>query len=464
MKQIDRKTMLGQAPLLRLLIQLSLPAMTGMLVMASYNVVDTLFVGWGIGPKGIAAGAAAFPIQFFINGFAMLIAVGTASLSSRSLGAGNQEAAERALGNGFILAIITGLGVATVAQVILPQLIALLGASEELRPLVTTYLRIIFYGAPFAIVAMLFNNTIRAEGNTRYAMCSLIIPAVLNSILDPLFIFVFRMGIAGAAWATVISQFTMLLWNINYYRTKRYSLIALTRTAMKLKWTVAREIFSIGFSEFTRISALSISLGLLMNQFSHYGDTSHIAAYGLISRVASLAVMPIFGIGQGLQPILGYCYGAGLYQRARKATEIALISALTITFSAEAISLVGAQVIVRSFSNDEAFIAIAVGALRISMLGFGCIGLQIIGTIIFQALGFVGPALFLSLSRQIIFFIPFMLLLPRFFGVNGLFLTYPLSDILSSFVTLAFLIKYRSFFRSLEHPSRSASLKSEPLL
>lgn len=446
----NRREMLAQAPLLPLLVKMSLPAMIGMFVMASYNVVDTIFIGWGVGPLGIAATSVAFPLQLFVGALSMWVAMGTASLSSRKLGAGLDDDAERALGNGFVMSVALGFATLAAGIACLDPLIAMMGADARVADHARHYLGIVFLGNPLVIVGMLFNNTIRSEGNTRYAMYSMVLPAVLNVFLDPLFIFGFKMGMAGAAWATVIGQLVTLLWNLRYYLTGRRSLIALRLSRMPLRWVIDAEILGIGVSEFARQGALTVANTILMNQISRYGSALYIAAYAIMMKVSSIAVMPIFGIGQGMQPIVGYCYGAGLYGRARKAIEIALLSATVITVTGEIILLGFPHVFVRAFTDDAEVIRLTVWGVRILQSTFAIIGFQIVGTVTFQALGFAGPALFLSLSRQVIFFIPSLLVLPRFFGVAGVFLSYPVADVCACFVTLALLIFYRGRFKKLE--------------
>ena len=446
----NRREMLAKAPLLPLLIKLSVPAMLGMFVMASYNVVDAIFIGWGVGPLGIAATSVAFPMQLFVGALSMWIAMGTASLSSRRLGAGLDDDAERALANGCLMSSVLGFVTMTLGLTFVDQLIGLMGTGEPVAGYAKEYLRIVFLGNPLIIVGMLFNNTIRSEGNTRYAMYSMVLPAVLNVFLDPLFIFGFKMGMAGAAWATVTGQLVTFLWVLRYYLTGRRSLIELKFSKMPLRWEIDREILSVGASEFARQGALTVANSILMNQISRYGTPQHIAAFSIMMKVSSLAVMPIFGLGQGMQPIVGYCWGAGLYARARKTIELALGAALAITATAEVFLLTFPHVFVRAFTNDPEVVRLTVWGVRILQSTFAIVGFQVIGTVVFQALGFAGPALFLSMSRQVIFFIPALVFLPRFWGVTGVFASYPVADVAACCVTLGFLLVYRKRFRRLE--------------
>ena len=288
----NRREMLATSPLFPLLIKLSVPAMLGMFVMASYNVVDAIFIGWGVGPLGIAATSVAFPMQLFVGALSMWIAMGTASLSSRKLGAGLEEDAERALANGFLMSGVLGVTTMTLGLIFVDDLIGLMGTAEPVASYAKEYLRIVFLGNPLIIVGMLFNNTIRSEGNTRYAMYSMVLPAILNVFLDPLFIFGFRMGMSGAAWATVTGQMVTLLWVLRYYLTGKRSLIELKFSKMSLRWAIDREILSVGASEFVRQGALTVANSILMNQISRYGTPQHIAAFSSMMKVSSLAVMP----------------------------------------------------------------------------------------------------------------------------------------------------------------------------
>lgn len=439
----NRREMLEKAPLLGLLIKMSLPAMAGMLVMASYNVVDAVFIGHGVGPLGIAATSVAFPLQLFVNALAMWVAMGTASLTSRKLGAKSDIQAEYALGNGFVMACILGALTLAVGEIWLDPLIALMGAADEVARYSREYLRIAFLGNPMVIIGMLLNSAIRAEGNTHYAMFSLVYPAILNVFLDPLFIFVFKMGMAGAAWATVIGQVVTMLWVLRYYLTGQRAIVQLKFIRMRLLWGIDRQIISVGASEFARSAALTLSNAILMNQISSYGSPLHIAAFAIIMKVTSLAVMPVFGLGQGMQPIVGYCYGARLYDRTRRTIEIALAVALVITSVGEFFLLAFPQIFAVAFTTDQEVIKITVWGIRVLQCTFAIVGFQMIGSVTFQALGIAGPALFLSLARQVIFFIPTLLLLPHWFGITGVYMAYPVSDVLAAFTTFCFLMSYR---------------------
>ena len=446
----NRREMLATAPLFPLLVRMSLPAMMGMLVMASYNVVDGIFIGWGVGPLGIAATSVAFPLQIFVSALALWIAVGTASLSSRKLGAGEDEQAERALANGLVLSTVIGILSMIIGLVFVDPLIGMMGTDAQIAQHAKEYLAIVFMGTPLITIGMLFNGTIRAEGNTKYAMFSMVIPAILNVFLDPLFIFGFKMGMRGAALATVTGQLVTFLWVFRYYLTGSRAMIALKRSRLPLRAFAVKEIITVGASEFARNAALTFCNAILMSKISAYGTPYHIAAFSIAMKVSNIAVMPLFGIAQGLQPIVGYCYGARMHFRARRAIEIAIMLATTITVIGEIFIQCFPHLFGKIFTSDPEVIRLTVWCVRIVQSTFFILGFQIVGSVVFQALGIAGPALFLSLSRNVIFFIPNLFILPRIFGVAGVFLTFPVSDMAASFITFALLMVYRKKFRAME--------------
>lgn len=445
MQSQNKRAMLTTMPLGKLLAKQSLPAMAGMFAVASYNIVDALFVGWGVGPLAIAATAAVFPLQFFISALCMLSAIGTASRSSIALGAGNDSEAEKILANGFVLSICIGVLITVVGFLSMDFLFQFLGGnSPELKPLMKEYFSIVLIASPLNTVAVLFNNAIRAEGNMRYAMISMIIPAFSNTFFDWLFIFVFHWGIAGAAWATALGQLLMFLWNLRYYLSPTNKrLINLRLSQMKPRLHILKNIASVGVTESTRQIAVAFASAVSTNQIAIYGTPIMLAAAGIVFRLNSFIMMPIFGIGQGLQPILGYCYGAKLYERTYKAAKLGIICASVFSTAMTILSLIFAPQMINLFTNDATVISLGGPILRTVQSCVFLIGMQIIGTVIFQALGFSKPALFLSMSRQILFLIPLMLILPRFFGTQGIFITYPICDVAASTLTFTILMIYR---------------------
>ena len=427
----------------KLLVKLSVPAMTGMLVMASYNVIDTIFVGRGVGPLGLGAVAAAFPIQFIVHALAMLVGVGTASLVSRSLGAGDLDKAERALGNSLIMALLAGIAVSLLGRGLLPFLSDLTGAPEEIRPFLHDYLGTIFLGSPLLVSGITMNCVIRAEGNAKIAMLTMVLSALTNIVLDPLFIFVLKMGVKGAAIATVIAQGVTVSWALAHYMMPGRSSITLKKENVRLRLDIVKEVLAVGGSEFARISAQSVAGLIILNRLSLYGGTDAIAAQGIVQKLMSLSIMPIFGIVQGLQPVVGYAYGAANVLRAKRAVELGLIGASAISIGTSILLIAFPDPIVRVFTDDPALLAMSKRFIKIALSLYFLVGFQVIGTATFQALGLARPSMIMSLSRQVLFLIPLALVLPPIFGLQGVFLVYPTADLGAAALTLWFLIHYR---------------------
>lgn len=428
---------LGEDKISRLLVRLSLPAIVGMLVQASYNIVDALFIGHGVGSLGLAGTAVTFPLQLMILAAGTTGGVGAASLISRSLGAGNVERADRTLGTLITTSLAFSFLATFLVWKFLDPLLLILGATPDILPYAKAYTEVILFGIPLQIFGVGLNNVVRAEGNARIAMFSMLISALCNIALDPLFIFTFDMGIAGAAWATVISQGAVVVWLSHYFFTGKSSL-KLHRSHLVPRAKIVGEVLAVGSSEFARLSATSILVAVLVRSLGLYGNELAVAAYGVVSRVASLSFMPIFGIGQGLQPILGYNYGARLYDRAHEVINRSILMATIFSTIAFLSLTLFPGPIFNLFTPDAELQALGARTMRFMNLGFFCLGFQIIGAAMFQALGKARPALFLSLSRQIIFFLPFVFVLPHFFGLMGVWLAFPASDILSTLLTLAF--------------------------
>ncbi|MDD4365110.1 MAG: MATE family efflux transporter [Synergistales bacterium] len=448
----ERTRFLAETAVGRLLIRLSLPAMVGMFVQASYNLVDAFFIGHGVGPLGLAATAVAFPFQLMTLAIATTGGVGAASLISRSLGAGDIERADRTLGTLITTATVFGILGALFVWLKLDPLLRLLGATEETFPYARAYVSIILIGVPLQVFGVGLNNAVRAEGNARIAMISMFVSALTNIVLDPLFIFTFKMGIAGAAWATVIAKGAVVVWLGLYYLTGR-SALTLRPAHLLPRRDIIAEMLAVGSSEFARLSANSLIVALVVRSVSFYGSDLAVAAYGVISRTLSLAFMPTFGIAQGMQPILGYNYGARLYGRTHRVIALSVTLATIWSSLAWILTQLFPGPIFGLFTPDPALRELGSRALHLVTLGFCCVGFQIIGAALFQALGKARPAFFLSLSRQVLLFIPLLYLLPPLLGLKGVWLAFPGADLLSALVTLFF---FRRQMRQLKTAERSS--------
>jgi len=442
----DHSVALANEPIKTLLWKLSLPAMAGMFVMSLYNVVDAIFVGRGVGILGIAGISIVFPIQMVIMGIGLMVGIGAASLISRSLGADNVKRAERTLGNAILLLLLLGGTLAVVALSRSTFLLRLFGATDNILPYAKAYLDIILLGVVFHGFSMAANAIIRAEGNARVAMISMFIGALLNIALDPVFIFALGMGIRGAAIATVIAHITTTLYLAHYFLSGKSSLRIRVKNFI-LERTVVKEIVAIGFGVFVRTAAGSFIAVIINRTLGFYGGDVSIAVFGVVHRVLHFAVMPNMGIAQGLQPILGFSYGARRYDRGIEVIRRSVIIAAAFSVGAVLIILLFAEPIIRFFSTDAALISQGTHAIRLIFMALWLVGFQIVGATIFQAIGKPIQTFILSTSRQILFLIPLVFILPRFFGLNGVWLSFPIADTLSFIITLAMVIPQMREFK-----------------
>jgi putative MATE family efflux protein len=426
----------------RLLLKLSLPAMTGMFVMALYNVVDTIFVGRGVGVYAVAGLSVVFPLQMIVMSIGMLFGIGGASLISRLLGKGNHARADFVYGNISVAAVLSGLILTVTGILFNDEILRLFGASPAILPISRDYYNIIILASPLFVTAMTGNNVLRSVGMARSAMTTMLTGAIANIILDPIFIFALKMGVKGAAWATVIAQALSVVFLLVRLQSPACS--------MRLKWKnlrldagLMREVTAIGFSSFIRNVSGSFVFALVNNKLLMYGNEVSVAAFGIAIKLSRFLAMPLVGIAQGLQPIIGYNYGAGRLNKVQEAAKTGLLYGSIFSL----LGFVGAQVFARQligiFTEDSELLSAGEHAMRIMMLGMWVVGFQIVGTTIFQALGKAKEALLLSMSREVLFFIPIVMTLPLLFKLNGIWLTVPIADILSFLLTLIFIIRLR---------------------
>jgi len=437
---------LADEPIKTLLWRLSLPATAGMFVMSLYNVVDAIFVGRGVGTLGIAGVSIVFPVQMVITGIGLMVGMGAASLISRSLGADRMERAARTLGNAIILILILGGTLAAVGLSWSTFLLRLFGATETILPYAKEYMDIILLGVVFHEFSMAGNAIIRAEGNARVAMISMFIGALLNIALDPVFIFALGMGIRGAAIATVIAHVAATLYLVRYFLSGRSSLRIRVKNFI-LQLTVVKEIVAIGLAAFVRTTAGSFMAVIINRTLGFYGGDVSIAVFGVVFKVLHFAVMPNMGISQGLQPILGFSYGARRYDRGIEVIRHSVIIATAISIAAFLIIRIFAGSIISIFSTDATLISQDTHAIRLVFIAIYLVGFQIVGATVFQAIGEAIPTLVLSSSRQILFLIPLIFILPHFFGLNGVWPSFPIADTLSFAITLALVIPQMREFK-----------------
>ncbi|QCX33515.1 MATE family efflux transporter [Caloramator sp. E03] len=436
---MDRAKQLGEERIGRLLLKFSIPAIVGMIVNALYNIVDRIFVGQGVGSLAISGIAITFPITTVIMAFGMLVGIGSTALVSIRLGQQRRDEAEKIVANALILLVIISLILTVFGLLYKRPILRSFGAGEAVIKYADDYITIILLGVIFQNVGFGMNNLIRADANPKTAMFTMLIGAIANTILDPIFIFVFHQGIKGAAIATIISQALSAAWVLLYFFGKR-SMLKIHRKNLYLKKRIILSIFSIGISPFSMQLAASVVTIILNRSLAKYGGDISIAAMGIINSVSMLILMPIFGINQGAQPIIGYNYGAQKYDRVKKTLKLAIIAATSICIVGFIIVELFPVSIISIFNRtDNELIKIGSNGIRIFLAMLPIIGFQIVSSNYFQAVGKPKHSMFLSLSRQVIILIPLLLILPRIFKLKGVWLAGPSADFLSSLITAIFL-------------------------
>jgi putative MATE family efflux protein len=443
---MDQTKELGTESIGKLLFKFSIPAITGMIVNALYNIVDRMYIGHieGVGSYALSGLAITFPIAVIIMAFGMLVGIGASAVISIRLGEKNKEAAENILGNALVLITIISLVIGLLGLLFLNKLLVLFGASQNSIPYAKAYIQIILVGAVFQNVGFGINNIIRAEGNPKMAMLTMVFGAIINIVLDPILIFVFHMGIQGAAIATIISQAFNTLWVLKYFTFKNSgSVLKIKKANLKLHKDIVKEIFAIGIAPFSMQVASSLVVILYNIGLYTYGGDLAIAAMGIISSISMLIFMPIFGISQGIQPIIGYNYGAKLYSRVLKVLKLATIAATCIAMIGFlCVQLFANQLMSVFVGNNADLVYLGARGIRIDLMFLPILGFQILGASYFQAINEAKTSMILSILRQVIVLIPLILILPVFFKLDGLWLSQPLADLIATALTAFFL--YRS--------------------
>jgi len=434
---------LGTEKIGKLIWNYSVPAIVGTVVMALYNIVDRIFIGQGVGPLAISGLALTFPFMIVLMAFGMLIGAGSAARISITLGENNREKAEKILANAFTLTLIISGTVVILSYIFMSDLLRLFGGTEKTIRYAEDFMKVIIPGGIFSALSFGFNNIMRASGYPRKAMYTMIICALLNALLDPIFIFWFHWGIQGAAFATNISYLVGTVWVLSHFM-KKDSNLRFKRKNFRLQKDIVMSIISIGLSPFSMQLATCVVIILVNSTLIHYGGDLAIGAFGIINSINTLIVMVIIGLNQGTQPIIGYNYGAKMYDRMFKTLKYAVVLATIITTVGFIIGTYMPSTIASLFTKDVELQAIATKALRISVTMFPIIGFQIVVTNFFQSIGKAKISIFLSLTRQFVFLVPCLLILPPFFGLTGAWSAMPVSDGLStivSTVTIIFFIR-----------------------
>lgn len=433
--QAVRLKELATAPIWKMLLKYSLPAVVGTVVMALYNIIDSIVIGHAIDDPNVVAGiAVTFPVMNLATALGMLIGAGAATRISIVLGQNDHRRAEMILGNSVQLSVIVGLTYITLFAIFLDKILVLFGASPNTLPYAKEFLQWVMPGMVLMNLTFSYNNVMRASGYPRKAMYTNFIGAGLNACLAPLFLFGFKWGIRGAAIATDISMLVTCFFVMFHFFQKKSDL-HFEKGTFKLNWPIIRSVLYIGMAPFLINVAGSIINAIVNNSLLKYGGDDAIAAVVVFNRFVTVFVFIVIGICQGMQPILGYNYGARKYDRLFKTLRLAATCAVIITTCGSLIGAFNPTSIAKMFMRDQAQIDCAVNCLRITTMGFWMVGFQIVATNFFQSLGFAGKAVFLSLTRQIIFMIPCLFILPPLWHLNGVWSAFPISDFLSTVVS-----------------------------
>lgn len=431
---------LGEAPIGKLLVEYSIPAIIGMTLTSLYNIIDSIFIGHGVGALAISGLAITFPLMNLLVAFCTLVGVGGATLSSIRLGQKDKKGAEDILGNVAILCVINAIFYGGLAFIFLEPILFFFGASEATLPYARDFMQVILLGSPISYVMIGLNNIMRATGYPKKAMLSSMLTVGCNIILAPIFIFVLNWGIRGAALATICSQFIGMLWVLyHFYSPKTY--IRFQRHSMRLKQHIIANIFAIGMSPFVMNVCACCIVIFINNRLLNYGGDMAIGAFGILNRIQMLFVMIVMGITMGMQPITGYNYGAQHFDRVKRTLKLGITAGRIITTLGFIIGELFPGIFVGMFTDNHELTDEATLALRIGILSFPVVGAQIVITQFFQSIGKARISIFLSLSRQLLFLLPGLAFLPPFYGVEGVWFSMPLSDALA-FAVAALMLAY----------------------
>ena len=433
-----RSAELGEKPIGKLLIQQALPASVGILVMSLNILIDTIFVGNWIGAIAIAAINVVLPVSFFIAALGMAIGIGGSSIISRALGADNKAKALKTFGNQVSLTLVLSIGLVIPGLLFMESLIPAFGGKGDIFEPAKIYYTIVLYGVPFLALCMMGNNVIRAEGKPRFAMIAMIIPSVGNLILDYIFINRLDMGMEGAAWATTAS-YLLCFGYVFWFFLSRNSELKINRTHFRLDMPILKEISSLGTVTLSRQAVVSITYLLMNNILFDLGGEESVAVYAIIGRMLMFALFPVLGVTQGFLPIAGFNYGAEKYDRVRKSINTAILYSCVLGLLVFAGIMLFSEDIVMIFTDNASVVRETPAAMRWVFAATPIVAVQLIGAAYFQAIGKAVPAFLLTLSRQGFIFIPLILILPVYYGELGVWIAFPVADIISTIITAFFL-------------------------
>ncbi len=429
---------LGSQPIGKLLIRQAVPASIGILVMSLNILVDTIFVGQWIGSTAIAAINVVLPVSFFIAALGMSIGIGGSSIISRALGADNHKKALKTFGNQITLTLLLTLSMVAFGLLFADTIIESFGGKGAIFEPAKTYYTIVLYGVPLLALCMMGNTVIRAEGKPKFAMYAMMIPSVSNLVMDYIFINLLDFGMEGAAWATTLSYGLCFLYILWFFMSKK-SELKIGFSHFGLNFPIVKEISSLGFVTLARQAVVSITYLFMNNILYDLGGETSVTSYAIAGRLLMFAMFPVLGVTQGFLPIAGYNYGAGNYHRVRESLNTAIKYAAILSTLVFIILMVFPESISKMFTTDVEVLRQAPNDMRWVFAATPIIAWQLIGAAYFQAIGKSFPALLLTLTRQGFFFIPLIMILPKFYGEFGVWISFPISDVLATIVTAYFL-------------------------
>lgn len=438
-------TALGTENIGKLLMQYAVPAIIAMTASSLYNMVDSIFIGHGVGTMAISGLALTFPLMNLAAAFGSLVGVGAATLISVKLGQKDYDTAQRVLGNVFVLNILLGVAFTVIVMAFLDPILYFFGGSDETVGYARDYMYIILLGNTITHLYLGLNAVLRSSGHPQKAMYATIATVIINTILDPVFIYGFGWGIRGAAIATIVAQIISLMWQLWIFSSKE-ELLHFHRGIFRLKRKIVFDSLAIGMSPFLMNMAACFIVILINQGLKKYGGDLAIGAFGIVNRLVFIIVMIVMGLNQGMQPIAGYNFGAKQYERVTKTLKLTIIYATGVTTFGFIIGMLFSDTVVGIFTSDAELIELSAKGLRIVVMFFPIIGFQMVTANFFQSIGMASKAIFLSLARQMVVLLPCLLILPRFFGAAGVWYSMPISDLLASLIAGTMLVwQFRKF-------------------
>lgn len=447
MAKAGTATELGTERIGKLLMQYAIPAIIAMTASSLYNMVDSIFIGHGVGPLAISGLAITFPLMNLEAAFGSLVGVGASTLVSVRLGQKDYDTAQHILGNVITLNLIIGIGFTILTLLFLDPILYFFGASADTISYARDYMYIILLGNVVTHMYLGLNALLRASGHPQKAMIATITTVIINTLLDPIFIYIFKWGIEGAAIATILAQIISLTWQFKTF-TNKNELLHLRHGIYKLRGSIVKNTIAIGMSPFLMNLAACFIVIFINKGLKEYDGDLAIGAFGIVNRIVFLFVMIVMGLNQGMQPIAGYNFGARQYHRVNQVLKLTIYGATLVTTSGFLVGELMPELAVSAFTTHEGLIERSATGLRIVVMFFPIIGFQMVTSNFFQSIGMASKAIFLSLTRQLLFLLPCIIILPMFWGSKGIWMSMPISDLAASIVAAVMLYRQFQIFKS----------------